>query len=106
MGLITVLALMAASWRLWIPVRFEFGSKGILQTALGRPRRIAWGEFARYEVRRQGVLLLADPQTSPLAALRGLFIRFNQQREPLLETIEFFLNSRSSNTPSTRSFEQ
>jgi hypothetical protein len=105
MGLLAFCALAAASWRLWIPVHFEFGSKGIEQRVLWRRRRIPWGEFARSEVRRDGVLLLTDRQASPLAALRGLFIRWNHKRQPLLEIIEFFLDSRVKSAASTRSFQ-
>jgi hypothetical protein len=94
MGSVVFVALATAAWRLWIPVRFEFNAKGITETVFGRRRRMPWTDFARYEVRRGGVLLLADSQPSVLAPFRGLFIRWRDQRDKLLETLDFFLNPR------------
>ena len=94
-------AFATAAWRLWIPVRFEFNAKGITETVFGRRRRIPWTDFARYEVRRGGVLLLADSEPSVLAPFRGLFVRWRDQRDKLLETLDFFLTTRISPPGST-----
>lgn len=104
MGMVAFAALAFAGWRLWIPVRFEFGPKGIVQTVLGRQRRIPWVALMRYEVRRHGVLLLADAEPSPLAALRGLYVRWQDRRDDLLEILEFFMNSRTTFVGSTRTY--
>lgn len=101
MGLLVFAALALAAWRLWIPARFEFGSNGVIQTVLGRRRRTPWAEFDRYEIRRRGVLLLADAETSPLAALRGLFVRWQNQRDELLAVLDFFVNARVNPQAST-----
>jgi hypothetical protein len=101
MGLVVFAALALAAWRLWIPVRFEFSSNGVVQTVLGRRRRIPWAEFDRYEIRRHGVLLLADAETTPLGALRGLFVRWQNQRDELLELLNFFINARINSQAST-----
>jgi len=101
MGWVAFAALAVSAWRLWIPVRFEFASKGITQTVLGRRRRIPWTEFARIEVRRQGVLLLTEPEPSTLATFRGLYVRWRNQREALLESLGFFIASRSEPQPAT-----
>ncbi|MFV1965031.1 MAG: hypothetical protein ACC628_06380 [Pirellulaceae bacterium] len=94
MGLVVGVALALSVWRLWIPVRFEFSSKGITQTVLRRRRRIPWTEFARYEVRRRGVILFTESDASPLAAFRSLYVRWNDHREDLLELLDFFVKSR------------
>ena len=101
MGLLVFAALGLAAWRLWIPVRFEFSSNGVIQTVMGRRRRIPWAEFDRYEIRRRGVLLLADADPSPLGALRGLFVRWQNQRDELLEILDFFVNARPNSQSST-----
>ena len=101
MGLVVFAAFVIAAWRLWLPVRFEVTSKGVTQTVLGRRRRIPWTEFARYECRRKGVLLLTEGEASPLATLRGLFIRWHNQRDELLELLEFFIKSSHDSQPAT-----
>lgn len=91
MGAVVLAALIGCSWRLWIPVHFELNSKGITQTVLGRRRRIPWSAVARYQLRGRGILLLADSDSSALAAFRGVFIVWNGQRDAVLDLVNFFL---------------
>jgi hypothetical protein len=96
MGFISLAVLNVALWRLWVPVSFELGRKGVVQTVLGRARRISWSMIAGYDIRRHGVLLLADADSSPLAAARGLFIRWGTQRDALLKIVEYYLGQRNA----------
>jgi hypothetical protein len=96
MGLLSFAALAVSLWRYWIPVVYEFGPRGVAEFVLTRRRRISWRAIARYEVRRRGVLLLADAGHSPLAPLRSLYIRWGRQREELLAIVEYYLGARNS----------
>jgi len=91
MGLLSFSVLAAALWRLWLPVTFQVGQKGIVHKALGRRRRIPWSRIARYEIRRDGVLLLPVEDTSPLAVMRGLYIRWGPQRDQLLAWVRHYV---------------
>jgi hypothetical protein len=104
MGCLVFVALAFSVWRLWVPVKFELTSKGLTQSVLGRRRRIPWSEFARFEVRQKGVLLFVDQDSSPLAALRGVFIRWQDQRAPLLEILETYLRARVATPAMTRTY--
>ena len=42
MSLFGLAAIPAAMWRMWIPIRYELGPKGITQRILGRQLRIPW----------------------------------------------------------------
>ena len=92
MGGLCFVALALAAWRLWIPVTFEFRSKGILYSVFGRTRQIPWTRVARYEVRPRGLLLYADHAPPPLAALRSLFISWRGERTAILEAVEFYMH--------------
>jgi hypothetical protein len=94
MGVVSFLALSIALWRLWVPVTFELGPRGVVQILFGRRRRIAWSSVARYEVRRRGVLLLSEETQGPAAALRGLYVRWGRHREELLAVIAHYLGNR------------
>jgi hypothetical protein len=96
MGVVSFLALSIALWRLWVPVTFELGPRGVVQILFGRRRRIAWSSVARYEVRRHGVLLLSEETQGPAAALRGLYVRWGRHREELLAVIAHYLGNRPS----------
>ena len=96
-------ALAVAAWRLWVPVTFEFRSRGVIYTVLGRARQIPWTQIARYEVRPRGLLLFAEADTSPLAALRSVYIPWNGQRAAILEVVGFYTTMRVS-VASTKTF--
>jgi hypothetical protein len=95
MGLICFGVLNAAVWRLWIPVGFEFGPKGILQTVLWRRKLIPWPNIVRYEISQKGVLLLPHEDRTPLAPLRGLYIRWRDHRDQLVELVKYYVIHRS-----------
>jgi hypothetical protein len=91
--------------RLWIPVHYEFGPRGITYSWFGHPRRIAWSDVGRFEVRADGVVLYGDSQPHSLAALRSLFIRWNGKRDELSEILDRFLAQEpATSSSSTGSF--
>src|SRR5262245_54455348 len=54
---ILILALLALTlWRTWLPVRYQLGTGGVVQSVLGWDRRIAWLEIGRYELQKDGVI--------------------------------------------------
>jgi hypothetical protein len=87
--------------RLWVPVTYEFGPKGLVQTTWGSRRRIIWSEVASYELFPDGVTISPVKAKSPGAILNGIFIRFNHQREELLGAIDFYIHFPAANAPST-----
>ena len=101
MGGASFVALAIVAWRLWMPVTFEFRSRGVIYRVLGRSRQIPWTQIARYEVRPRGLLLLAEDDTSPLTLLRSLYISWNGQQAAILEVVVFYMSARGS-TGSTR----
>lgn len=96
-------ALVIAAWRLWVPVTFEFRSRGVIYSVLGRSRRIPWTQIARYEDRPRGLLLFAEDDTSPLATLRSIHVQWNGQRAAILEVVAFYTAARVS-VASTKTF--
>lgn len=91
MGLVCFVVLQIPIWRLWIPVRFEFGSKGIGQTVLGRSSRVPWRMIARYEIMKYGVLLLPEDAAPPFSRLRGVYVRWRDHREQLTELVGYYV---------------
>lgn len=94
-GVLSFFVLCLTMWRLWIPVTFEVGPRGIIEIVFRRRRMISWRLIARYEIRRHGVLLFAEASPSGLAVLRSTYIRWDKQRDKLLETLQYYLSSRS-----------
>lgn len=94
MGGLCFVAMLLAAWRLWIPVTYELGAKGIIQEVLGRARQIPWAQLVNYEEHPLGISLLLD-DTPALAPMHSLFIYWSGQREELLKVIEFYTQVRS-----------
>lgn len=103
MGGVCFAALAIAAWRLWVPVTFEFRSRGVIYSAFGRSRRIPWTQIARFEERPRGMLLFAEDDTSPLAMLRSIHVQWNGQRAAILEVMAFYTSARVS-VASTKTF--
>ena len=90
-GLVIFFALAIAARRLWIPTRYDIGPAGIAETHLGRTRRIAWSQIARYETRGRGVLLSAVADETPLAAVYSQYICAPNNRDELAQLVDFHL---------------
>ena len=103
MGGLCFVALAISAWRLWIPVTFEFCSRGVIYTVLGRTRQIPWTQIGRYEVRRHGLFFFPDKEPEPLSRLQSMYVRWNGQREAILEVVEFYTQARIP-VASTQSF--
>jgi hypothetical protein len=104
MGGVCFATLMLSCWRLWLPVTFELGTKGISQSTLVFRWRIPWRCFARYETRNRGVWLLSDAEPAPFSTLRGVFVPWSDQAVQVRAVLDFFLAARrhrAANTPQT-----
>lgn len=96
LGMLSFAALALSAWRLWIPVAYEIGSRGITQELFGRQRLIPWRDIGRCELRPDGVLLLPDPEATTSSVLRGLYIQCRANRHQLLDAIEYYVTSRAT----------
>ena len=87
-------AIAAAMWRMWIPIRYELGPKGITQRILGRQLRIPWSAIRRGEVRQHGVLIMSKADDSLRSKLNGTYVRWEGHREQVLAIVAYYLGSR------------
>ena len=88
-------------WRSLLPLRFEIGPHGITQFVFGRKTRILWTSILHYQTFSRGVLLLPDAAVTPLSPLRGLFLPWGSQKEPVLANIEYYLASWTTSQSTT-----
>lgn len=91
MSLFVLLVLVICTWRIWIPVHFEFGASGITRTCLGRRQQIPWYLVARAERCRDGIRLYPRSADAPLATLHALHIYSASHTELLHELVERYL---------------
>jgi hypothetical protein len=98
-GTLVAVALAVTLWRTWLPVRYQLGSGGIVQSVLGWRRRIAWSAIRHYEVRPDGVILSPDVAVPQMASGRGLYLHFGSQREAVLAQLDYYLTGRGAAGP-------
>ncbi len=97
----TLALVLITLWRSLVPLRFEIGPHGITQIVLGRRTRLLWTSILNYQVLSRGVLLLPDAAVTPLSPLRGLYLPWRSQKEPVLANIEYYLASWTASQTTT-----
>ncbi len=101
MGTFCGAALLLSTWRFWLPVTFELGTKGLVQSTLIFRWRIPWRCFARFETRPQGVWLMRDAEPTPWSSMRGIHVQCRDQQEQVLDSLRFFLAARRQRAANT-----
>lgn len=89
-GGVSMFALAVSLWRLWLPVRFEIGPRGIAQQVFGSRRLIIWRNIPRVEIREQGIIFHASSNPSRFALLRSIYVRDRDHRRAILDILERF----------------
>ncbi len=80
-GLFSLGALTASLSRYFFPTRYVLNSEGIRSEHLGLKQRRFWVEFRRADEQRDGIFLRPSARPGRLDSFRGVFLRFDQNRE-------------------------
>ncbi|MCS6830454.1 MAG: hypothetical protein RMM08_12665 [Armatimonadota bacterium] len=90
MGLLALALLWLATREFWLPVRYYVNEKGAGVRYLGAIYDITWDRVKYVLVNEEGVKLSPLPFGSRLEPFRGVFLRFADNREQVLEAIAFW----------------
>jgi hypothetical protein len=97
---ITIAALLVLTlWRTLLPVRYELGPAGVVQSVLGWRRRIPWMAIDHFEPHADSVLLSPDAAVSALSPLRGLVVPCGAKRDAVIALLEYYLLGKSRTIP-------
>ena len=94
LGILAALALNVSLWRIWMPVEYEIGPGGLIETVLGRRRRISWRLIGAYEISGRSVRLYPKAGSARLFASRSLYLRGGRHHSELCQLVEFYLTPR------------
>jgi hypothetical protein len=86
-ALFAATVLIVASWRIWMPVRYEVNSSGFVRSCLGRARRVSWAVVPRVEVLPNGFRLLSHPEPGLFDAWTAIFVPWGKHREQVLDVV-------------------
>ena len=93
MGLLALVLLWLATRDYWLPVRYTVDERGARVRYLGAAFDIAWEHVKYVSVASDGVKLSPLPPRSRLEPFRGVYLRFADNRQQVLEAIAFWRGS-------------
>ncbi|MCS6950713.1 MAG: hypothetical protein RMM06_05310 [Armatimonadota bacterium] len=100
MGVLALVLLWLATRDYWLPVRYYVSDKGAGVRYLGAVYDITWDRVRYVTTTTEGVKLSPLPPRSRLEPFRGVYLRFADNREQVLEAIAFWTGCSSGKTTS------
>lgn len=88
-----VAAVVLAMWRMFIPIEYHLGSRGLRQSYLRRNHLVRWSQIKVIEVRRHGILLYPDSYFGPLRAMRGVYVPWGSYHDEVIALVAFYAPS-------------
>lgn len=96
-----VLACLAATWKMFVPVRIDLGPRGIIQNSFLGSRKTPWREIARFEPHEQGVILYLTQDDSPLAGFASIDLACRSMKPEVEAIVRYYMESRRMRTGSS-----
>lgn len=100
MGLLALVLLWLATREYWLPIRYYVNERGAGVRYLGAVFDITWDRVKYVTITDEGVKLSPLPPRSRLEPFRGVYLRFSDNREQVLEAIAFWRGCSSGKTTS------
>jgi hypothetical protein len=86
-GLLGLLILGGSLLSFFLPTDFVLTDRAVLRRYLGVDQKRAWTEFRSFYPDNNGVLLSPFPQPSRLENFRGMYLRFEGNRDEVLTVV-------------------
>ena len=86
-GVFSLGALTASLSRYFFPTYYVLDGEGVSSEHLGFKQRRSWAEFRRVDEHRDGIFLRPSARPSRLDSFRGVFLRFDQNREDVMRFV-------------------
>ena len=80
-GVFALGALTAALSRYFFLTRYALDGEGVRSKHLGLKQRRSWAEFRRADEQQEGIFLAPSTHPGRLDSFRGVFLRFDHNRE-------------------------
>ncbi len=86
-GIFSLGALTASLSRYFFPTYYVLDGEGVSSEHLGFKQRRSWAEFRRVDEHRDGIFLRPSARLGRLDSFRGVFLRFDKNREDVARFI-------------------
>jgi hypothetical protein len=94
-GLAVVIMLGSLS-SFFLPTRYELDQEKVKIKSFLTTREREWRSFRSFYIDKNGVLLSPFPQPSRLENFRGIYVRFNQNKDQVVEFVKTKIQAETS----------
>ena len=88
LSILTFIVLFISLMKYFVPTSYELTDEGVKTRFLGFEKEKNWNFFKNYYPHNIGVYLSTLEKPGPLDGFRGLMIRFNNNKEKVIEYID------------------
>ncbi|HVP36469.1 MAG TPA: hypothetical protein VMT04_05685 [Terriglobales bacterium] len=86
--ILSIIFLLGSLSTFFLPTTYELTENGIKVIFFFNTRQMEWGKYRSYYVDKNGVLLSPFEKPSRLENFRGIYLRFNQNKEEVVNFIQ------------------
>lgn len=90
---LSVIFLVGSLSTFFLPTAYELSETGIKVKFFFNTRRMEWGKYRSFYVDKNGVLLSPFEKPSRLENFRGIYLRFNQNKDEVINFIKSKIKS-------------
>ena len=91
--LLSIIFLLGSLSTFFLPTTYELSEDGIKVKFFFNTRQTEWGKYRSFYVDKNGVLLSPFEKPSRLENFRGIYLRFNQNKEEVINFIKSKIKS-------------
>ncbi len=86
--LLSIIFLLGSLSTFFLPTTYELSENGIKVKFFFNTRQMEWGKYRSFYVDKNGVLLSPFEKPSRLENFRGIYLRFNQNKDEVINFIK------------------
>lgn len=86
--LLSIIFLLGSLSTFFLPTTYELTENGIKVKFFFNTRKMEWGKYRSFYVDKNGVLLSPFEKPSRLENFRGIYLRFNQNKDEVVNFIQ------------------
>jgi len=90
---LSIIFLLGSLSTFFFPTTYELSEDGLKVKFFFNTRKMEWGKYRSFYVDKNGVLLSPFEKPSRLENFRGIYLRFNQNKEEVIDFIKTKIKS-------------
>jgi hypothetical protein len=93
---LSVVIMLGSLSSFFLPTRYELDQEKVKIKSFLTTREREWNSFRSFYIDKNGILLSPFPQPSRLENFRGIYVRFNQNKDQVVEFVKTKIQAKTS----------